>query len=289
MNKKFTRLIRTPSGVAINIAISFLSIIPCLLIGNVYAGGWTQKAGSGIYIQSFSYSYATDFFSDSGKKTPLNGYYKKYEINPYIEYGVRDWLTIGSNIFLQSAVQNDANTNITQTNYGIGDSEFFVRTRIWHNNNFSFALEPMVKFPSITSAAAQPQIGSKNFDAGFTFSSGYAFKAWRQNHFINLDTGYRKRFGIPNDQFKFAATAGFSLSPKWVVMPQFFVTSRLKNQPQSIFTQSSGDDYNLAKLQLSAIYKVTEKFYVQAGVFGNLAGQNAGDGKGMMFSIQKVF
>jgi len=254
-----------------------------------FAGGWTQKAGQGLYIQNFSFYYTKNYFDNLGKKKSLNGYYNQFELNPYLEYGATDWLTIGANVFLQRASQNNTSLGSPQTNYGVGDSEFFSRFRIWKNDQFSFALEPMVKLPSLTNKNSQPQIGSKNYDTGITFSGGYSFKAYGRNHFADLDIGYRKRFGTPNDQLKLAGTIGFSLSKKWVVMPQIFITSRLKSNVPSAFTQASGNDYNLTKIQLSAVYKITDKQAVQAGLFSNVAGRNISDGSGIILSFQSNF
>ena len=261
-----------------------------LLVGeNAYAGGWTQKAGAGLYIQNVTYYRSTGYFDGSGKKQPLGGAYSKYDINPYFEYGIHDWLTIGTNISAQRVSQNNGFGKPVQTSYGVGDSEFFVRTRLWHGNGFSFAAEPMIKIPSLKNNLVQPQIGSKNYDTGLTLSGGYCMKIFELNHFINLDAGYRHRFGLPNDQAKIAATAGISLTPKIVVMPQIFITSRLKSPKNPSFTQASGDDYNLNELRLSAVYKFDEKFSVQVGAFHNVAGKNIGSGNGLLFSVQKAF
>lgn len=253
------------------------------------AGGWTQKYGAGLYIQNISYYRSSHYFDSAGKKQKLLGNYNKYDVNPYFEYGARDWLTLGANLSLQKLEQKVTSGSVAQVNYGVGDSEFFARTRLWHGNGFSFAAEPMIKIPSLRSAAATPQIGSKNYDAGLTISGGYCLKAFELYHFANVDLGYRKRFGQPKDQAKLAATIGISLSPRVVLMPQAFVTSRLGTPRNATLTQSSGDDYNLSELRLSVVYKFDEKLAVQVGGFRNVAGKNVGSGNGVLLSLQKSF
>jgi hypothetical protein len=270
----------------VSLAIVFLFF---LLAGKVYAGGWIQEAGSGLFIKNTSYFSDSNFFDNYGNKKSLNGLYRKYEVNPYLEYGLRDWLTIGGSIYLQRVIKNDSISATTQSNYGVGDSEIFARTRLWHDDNFSFAVEPMVKFPSLTNSYSQPMIGNKNFATGLTLSAGYDFIAFGQSHFVNLDVGYKKRFGNSNNQLKYAASAGFSVSPSWVLMPQIFITSRYKNKAYPIFTQSSGDDYSLTQLQFSALYKVNKKLAVQTGFFYNVAGKNIGNGKGIIFAVHRGF
>lgn len=268
-------------------AKTILTLLLCLVAGTVYAGAWTRQAGSGLYIQNASYYFTNKFFDNSGNKKAFSGY-GKYELNPYLEYGLNDGLTIGSNIFLQRASQTRNNIN-NQTNWGIGDSEFFTRLRLWQENGFILSAEPMVKLPSLARNAAEPQIGNRNFDTAITFSGGYGYKAWKLDHFVNIDITYNHRFGAPNDQLKFAGTAGFSLSDSWMAIAQVFNTSRLGANIGPAFTESSADDYNLTKLQISAIYKIDSKLSLQTGIFSNIAGRNSGAGNGVVLAILKVF
>ena len=269
-------------------AKTIIILLFCLISGIAYAGAWTQNSGKGLLISNFSYYSTNKYFDNSGKKQSLADY-QKYEMNPYIEYGLRDDITIGANLFFQRASQYDSNTGIDNSNLGVGDSELFTRFRLWQGDGKVFSVEPMVKLPSLESESAQPQIGNKNFDTGLTFSSGYGFKAWELDHFINLDAGYRHRFSTPNDQLKFAATAGVSITKKTMVLTQVFTTTRLASHNNPAFTQSSGDDYDLTKLQISAIYKLDDKVSMQIGAFSNVAGRNIGSGDGLTFSINKIF
>lgn len=147
----------------------------------------------------------------------------------------------------------------------------------------------MVKLPSLDKKSDQPQIGNKNYDAGLTFSGGYSFKAWNLDHFINIDAGYRHRFGTPNDQLKFSATAGLSVRKDTKILTQIFSTTSIENPSNPAFTQSSGDDYDLTKLQISAMYEMENKLSVQVGAFSNLAGRNIGSGNGGLLAISKGF
>ena len=268
------------------------AIFLCLFAGKSYASGWTQDAGKGIYYQNVSYYSTNNLFDNAGNKQSINGSYRKYETNPYVEYGLRDDLTIGADFFVDNITQTDIPLGVfSQNNYGIGDSEIFLRKRIFHGDNFSIALQPMVKFPSLTKTGTQPLlpvIGDENYNTGVTLSGGYSFEAFGQHHFVDVDAGYVRRFGLPKNQLKFTGTAGFALSPKWAIMPQIFITSRF-HKGNNVTRFASGDDYNLTKLQLSAVYKVSDKLAVQVGIFSDVAGKNVLAGNGMIFSIQKNF
>lgn len=55
------------------------------------------------------------------------------------------------------------------------------------------------------------------------------------------------------------------------------------------FTQSSGDDFDLMKLQLSAVYKVNPHLSIQLGAFSHVDGNNVGAGDGALVAVWKRF
>ncbi len=265
-----------------------LTLLVFHIPAHAYAGAWTQNKDKGQLITNLSYYSSNEYFDNSGKKRKASNY-SKYELNPYFEYGVRDWLTVGANIFAQRASQYNSGLGRKQTNWGIGDSELFFRTRLWHNKDFIISAEPMLKLPGMESHKEQPQIGNPNYDTGLTMSGGYSFKALQLDHFINLDAGYRHRFGSPADQLKFAATAGISVTNRIRILTQFFRTARLSNTNNPVFTQASSDDYDLSKLQLSAVYQTDNKLSFQIGAYNNIAGRNTGSGDGALLAVSKEF
>jgi hypothetical protein len=256
-----------------------------------YGGAWTQDAGKGQIIISQSYYQTTKFRDNSGRKQS-QAKYQKHEFNPYLEYGLYDGVTVGANLFLQHASQLPGGTNLEPNNYnyGIGDSEFFIRTRLWQQDGFVLSAEPMVKLHSPFSFDKQPAIGSNHPDTGVTFSAGYGFSAYGLNHFANIDLGYRYRFGKEKDQIKFAASLGVSVHEQLMIMPQIFVTRRTDSgNSGAAYVESSSNDYNLTKLQLSAIYKMDEQTSWQLGGFYHAHARNTGTGNGLMLAWWRRF
>lgn len=246
------------------------------------AGAWTQEKGNAQVIVTGLYSSADRFYDTNGRSQSQSTY-RKFEINPYMEYGLTERITLGANLSLQRASQG------TQSNWGIGDSEFFARYRVAKINGFVFSLQPLVKLPSPESSDERPALGGRHPDAEMGVSVGRGFELFGQQHFANLDAGYRHRFGSPNDQWKLAATAGFSLNPQWMLLPQFFMTRRVDAPAGAAFTQSSGDDYNQHKLQFSVVYRLDERWSLQAGAFTELKGRNIGDANGAIVSVWQNF
>ena len=258
-----------------------LAVILCAT--QAYGGAWTQPQGDTQLILSAATYDSHQLYNVKGRLRPQASYHK-YELNPYIEYGYRDDLTLGSNISLQRT----QGSSRADSNWGMGDSEFFIRKRLLESDGFVASVEPLIKLPSFQSSGQDiPKLGASHGDIALGLSTGYGFSAFQLPHFINLDTQYRYRLGAAKDQIKIAATTGFHVSSAWMIMPQAFVTYRTTTPRHSNFTQSSGDDYNLVRFQLSAVYALTDATSLQCGGFTDTDGKNAGRGKGVLLALWK--
>ena len=265
------------------LSIVFPTFLIIALAGGVsYGAAWVQKKHHGQIILTGNYTTANRFYDAEGN-TQRQTQYVKYELNPYFEYGLSDRITLGANLFLQRSAQG------INASWGMGDSEFFARVHLAQIHGFVISLQPLVKLPSPTSETQQPLIGSHDPDAELTLSVGRGFSLFGRDHFANLDLGYRHRFGAPKDQYRIAATVGMNVSERLTLMPQLFVTRSTDIARNAAFTQSSGDDYHLTKLQLSAVYRINSRLNAQAGYFTTLDGKNTGDGQGVILSLWRQF
>jgi len=264
----------------------FYFFLLILFPGYVQAGAWTQPQGHGQIILNGYYYTADKRFDNSGNTVALPQY-NKYELNPYVEYGYTDFLTLGANLSLQAVSQESGSG--TLTNYGLGDSEFFARVRLWQKGGMVVSAMPLVKLPSPERASEQPKIGATHPDAALGIAGGYGFELFGQHHFADVAAMYRYRFGTPENQINFSTTLGIGITPRWTVLPQVFVTQRAETPTAATFTQSSGDDYDATKLQLSAAYAYSPTTTFQAGVFGDVDGKNTGIGRGVLLSVWRNF
>ncbi len=262
--------------------VAFAALLPTAAFG----GAWTQDEGKGRAILTAGYYDASDFYNNSGTKTAQPNYHK-YELNPYLEYGLYDGLTVGANLSLQRAQQNVPGAR-DQNSWGVGESEFFVRQRVWQQGGFVASVEPMVKLPP-PDAGARPRLGSPTPDVGLGGSVGYSGQLFGLPQYADLGTQYRHRFGEQRDQFKMAATLGIGVAQDWVVMPQAFMTWRMAERSGATFTQSAADDYDLTRLQLSGVYSLSTETKLQAGAFADVDGKNAGVGRGVLLSVWQNF
>ena len=88
----------------------FLSPVICsialsALASSAFAGAWTQDPGNGLFILNGLYYSADKLWDNSGHKQSQPTY-SKYELDPYLEYGLADGVTIGTNLSLQRAHQD---------------------------------------------------------------------------------------------------------------------------------------------------------------------------------------
>jgi hypothetical protein len=251
------------------------------------AAGWTQPQGKTQTILSARY-YSTDQFFDNTGNSKQQNTYTKYEINPYAEYGLTDAITLGANLFL-AYVSQDIPSAIKADNVGISDSEIFSRIRLYHDESSVFSLQPLIKFPSLYTRAGQPRSGGEQFDIELTAQGGRNFTVATIPAFTTVSAGYRHRFESPSDQLKLDWAVGAQVSERILLLPQISYTGRLNTPINPAFTQSGSDDYNLLKLQLSAVYSVSEDWSAELGIFDHTSGKNTGGGGGVILALWKQF
>lgn len=257
-----------------------------LMLSGAYAAAWTQEAGKGKVIVTGSYYESPKIFNNNGDKQTAPNFHK-YELNPYVEYGLYDDVTLGASFSLQRAQQNVPGAS-DDSNMGIGESEFFGRYRFYQKDGVVASVQPFFKLPP-PATDERPPLGSPNADIGLGGSVGYSMSVFGYQDFMNLDAQYRHRFGHQRDQIRFAATVGVGVAPDWMVMPQAFMTLRTSDPGVTAVTQTNADDYSVTRLQLSGVYSVSDDTKLQAGAFSDVAGKNAGVGRGMLLSVWQNF
>lgn len=279
----------TPEKMTIYLERWFLVLISLSIFWTLpaYAGAWLQPKGRGQIILNSLYYTSDSRYDDYGFRQPQSTY-QKYEINPYIEYGLYEELTIGANLSLQSVAQDNAR-GISQKTTALGDSEFFVRTPVWQNKKLFISAAPMIKIPSPSSSNDTPRVGSSYPDLALGLSLGSHFHAYGRKHFVDVGYTYRHRLGKPLDQMQLSTTIGLSITDRWSLLSQAFTTTRTSTPISPSFTQSASDDYDLLKLQISVVYRFTDRTSFQFGAFGDVAGRNVGIGRGTLFSVWRTF
>jgi protein XagA len=244
-------------------------------------GAWLQPEGRGqLIVNSLAYGSSERFDVNANRVNSAS--YSKYELNPYVEYGYSDTLTLGANAFLQRV------DSTGEANYGIAEAELFARAPFLTFEQGVVTLQPMVKIPGWRSDDT-PALGSKHPDVGISLISGMNFSLLNLPMFTESETSIRYRFGDAGNQYRANASLGVHATKDVLVLAQGFSTWRSVSMNRAAFTQSSADDYDLVKLQLSGVYRYTDTLSFQVGAFADVYGKNTGAGQGALFSVWRTF
>ena len=119
------------------------------------ASAWMKKKGERQLAVTTSHYKADKYVNTHAWKTSIPAF-RKSEVNPYLEYGVSDALTVGANIFLDEVSQGG------NTNYALTDTELFFRRPLYSGNALKISYQPLIKLPSISSSVANGRLEPLN-------------------------------------------------------------------------------------------------------------------------------
>ena len=255
--------------------------------GTAHAGAWTLPKGSGQVILTNLYYWAQDEFSKSGNRHGFSndGEFTKYEFNPYIEYGLRDDLTLVLNTFVRRV--SFTNEFSGEVNFGLADPELALRYRLSPPDAQTiWAVQAALKFP-VAVPHDTPPLGNEQTDAEARLLVGRGFNIFGRWAYWDVEVAYRFRDEAPADEIKLDLTLGVSLTDDWLVIGQFFATRGLRNG-ETIQVQGNptlDTNYDLYKAQLSVVYQLTKSTRIQVGYQRDLAGRNTGAGQATLLSL----
>ncbi len=259
-----------------------ISVMIIALLSNPCDAAWLREKGKGQVIVNTSYYSANEFITPDGNSLKITDY-DKYELNPYVEYGLLDWVTIGGSTSLQSISQS------SDDNFGIGDTDIFARFKVYEDNGFVFSLSPLIKFPALADKKEVPTIASGQYHAELRANAGYGFKAFDIKHFATLSAGPRVRMGSSDNQLRFDAAYGIKPDDKWMFLLKS--SGILSENLPDISARSikTGNDHHLIKTQISGVYNLSESTSLEVGAFTDVYSRNTSDGDGILFSVWRRF
>jgi hypothetical protein len=244
--------------------------------GDVLAGAWTQEAGSGQVINSFTF-YALDQQFDSNRDLEDRGRFTKLEYSPYIEYGVTDRLTLGAQPFFQALSDEDGPGE--RDNAGLADVELFARQRLWKGDNAVLSVQGLVSVPGGYDPDADLPLGRDQVDVEGRVLWGAGYDVDGIGVFYDLSAAYRKRFDDPGDEVSLDVTLGVKPWSGWQVLIQSFNTIGVDNADGTMSEVRGSDlEFDRYKLQVSVVRDITDSVALQAGAFSEFAGRNTGQG-----------
>lgn len=261
---------------------------------------WTREQGSWFTAQTLTTYYTDRFVGTNGIRRPQPNF-RKQEWNSYAEYGWRDDTTLGMSLFTHRVEAgrlryNPILTRIerdSEKNYGLADSEFFLRQKLWQGNIYGLdahvSLQPLVKLPSAYLDAGAPRSGTDSFDVEMRLQSGISFPLYDRHHFLAADIAYRKRGGAWRNQIKADVSLGMTLTDRVMLLSQFHLTERPNGTANPATSSATVNDYDLWKAQASLVLRLTDSTRVQFGGYKHIYARNTGDGEGLIFSVWREF
>ena len=264
-------------------AYYLLLLLICLTRAtSAQAGAWLQPEGHGLFIGQASY-YTTDRYFDGNGTLKSQPRFSKYELQPYAEYGAREWLTVGGSAYAQSVVQSGT------TNYGLADPELFARMRLYRSDRAILSVQPLVKLSSHFQDTSPPRGGSKSTDAELSALYGRNLRLISDRDYVDTRIGYRLRNNGLGDQWRGDVALGLGISDRIQLVPALRGILTPNRADASTFAEGGDLDYDMLKAELTGVYHLDASQWLQASVFTHIAGAQTGDGEGISIGYAQRF
>jgi hypothetical protein len=246
------------------------------------AGAWVQEKDHGMLALSATYYTSNRFYDDKGTAQPTP-YYLKHETSLYGEYGLSDITTIGTNLFLNHARQSE------KDNFTLGNSEFFLRQRLYHDATRVVSFEPRLILPRFETSNRPPHSGNKSIDADIGLQYGQSFTLLSRLDFIDIAGGLRARTRGLSPQWRGSWLYGTSLTNRIQIISSMSVISSFTRDTPAILGEGEDLDYQLTKSEIRLLYTRDNADYWQLGAFNHIAGNQVGAGYGVTLSYGMKF
>jgi len=247
-----------------------------------HAGAWVQPQGHGLFIAQASYYSTNSYFDTNGDKQPQPRF-RKYELQPYAEYGALDWLTTGGSAYAQSVSQS------SQSNYGIADPELFARARVYTDDVQVVSIQPLIKLPSSFAENSAVRGGSKSTDIELSALYGRNLNLISTKDYADVRVGYRQRDRGLSPQWRGDVALGLGITDTIQLIPALRTVISTNLKDASTFSEGGDLDYNVLKAEVTGVYHLNDVQWIQAGIFSHVAGIQTGDGYGISLGFAQRF
>lgn len=223
---------------------------------SAHAGAWTLPQGETQAIVTTEYSYAPAKFDGDGRAIAIEPY-EKIELRFFGEYGLTDWATL--------MVQPEWRWKSFggDSDNGPGRLGLGVRTRLWRDEKSVISVQGNVAIPMRSDRRDPLNSGESDWQAEARLLYGRGFEFRDRRGFFGAEAGYRHRFGSPENELHLDVTAGLDLKPDVLGLVQSFNTVSVDGEFQE------------HKLSVSTVYRLSDRWSLQAGAITTAYGKNA--------------
>jgi len=239
-----------------------------LAAGAAHAGAWTEPAGDTQVISSVRASLAWDGFDANGRNVSIPTF-RKEELDIYSETGLTDSATL----IIHPDFINYHPDKPSGGAIGFGNTEIGFEERLWHDDMQVLSLQATALLPGRTI------LTSGGTDGEVRALYGRAFELFGVEAFADAELAWRLRSRSYAGEIRPELTLGFKPDADWQVLLQSFNIVTTGRGRTLLF---QGEQ---AKLQLSAVYRLSETLSLQAGAFATLAGSNTPAERGLLTAL----
>jgi hypothetical protein len=252
-------------ALALPLAIGFAF----LALPRAQAGAWVMAKGEGQAITTLSLYHSDGGFDDQGQPVPV-ARYRRTEIATYLEYGLTDRLTVGFKPRYQWA-STGAGT-LRSEGRSLGDLDVLARRNLFTHGPWVGAVQGLVKFPAYErSRLPAPGNGRREYELRLAMARNLEI-VW-PGDFIDAELAYRRGTRGLADQIRAEATIGLRPSSRLMILVKGYRTVS-----QGLGDGHPGSSYDLDKLELSGVLRLTRSVSLELGAVRDLSGQRVGLG-----------
>lgn len=255
----------------------------CLVLmtaGSACAGAWTQEKGKSYHRAAVNY-YNTDKEYDvdgDSRSMADNGEFTDFNLNYYMEYGILDKLTVMASVYYKMIERED--DDYKQDTYGMGDADLGTRYLMHSSKIGIFSIQGLVKIPELYDEDDALPLGNGQYDYETRLLFGRSLWPLFPGY-MNLEAGYRLRDKAPSDEFRYLAEIGSELGKNFYTRAKLDALVSMGNADD--LTDDQGNptstlEYDLAKLDLTLGYHITEAIGLELGYTPALWGENTAKG-----------
>lgn len=238
----------------------------CLGVPPGRAGGFTLPEGQGQIIAGVGYIAASRSF-DRGGSARTAPPYRKAAVSAFVEYGLRDWLTL---IAAPTLARMQAGTP-TNAFTGSDESGFGARLRLWGSPTRALAVQVLAEPPvgRRRDPATEAALGGPHAAAAdLRLQYAQAFPLFGVPAFATFEPGARLRGGGWPNEARLDLAAGLRPLPQLLVLLQSF--NSVAGSAGPLIPRMA-----YSKLQASLVYDLSPRWSAQVGGLRTLAGRNA--------------
>ncbi len=262
-----------------------LALSGCAPAFPAFADAWTQEQGHALWIVKALYSDSGKYFDDGHHRDDFgfDGKSRQEQLNLYLEYGLTDRLTLVGNFYASRfGYRNDFDD---QSRTGFSDQEIGLRYGLDPDREGPWvgAVQALAVFPGYGNHddAGKPVLGLGGSGLELRYSVGRGYMLGTHSAYVDMGAAIRLRTGDAADEARAAISSGVAFTPKWMAIGELNIIQGLGNGdgPNNV-AQLNTADYDLTKVQLSALYTTPGGLQLQLGWQQPVLGRNTGAGGG---------